>query len=157
MYDKARIFAIAAHSSIGQVRKFTGEPYHTHVLRVAELVSTRTQDQEVLAAACLHDVLEDVEPHNPEFSRQRILDEFGQGVLDLVLELTDVYTKDNYPDLNRKARKKLEAERLAGISERAKLIKRADLHDNNSSILGTSFEKTWLEEKKLLDELLGTW
>lgn len=157
MYDKARIFAIAAHSSIGQVRKFTGEPYHTHVLRVAELVSTRTQDQEVLAAACLHDVLEDVEPHNPEFSRQRILDEFGQGVLDLVLELTDVYTKDKYPDLNRKARKKLEAERLAGISERAKLIKRADLHDNNSSILGTSFEKTWLEEKKLLDELLGTW
>lgn len=157
LFERARLFAIAAHSSIGQVRKFNGEPYHTHVLRVAELVGTRTDDQEVLAAACLHDVLEDVEPHNPEFSREKIIEEFGSGVLELVLELTDVYTKENFPNLNRKSRKELESQRLSKISERAKLIKRADLHDNNSSIMGTSFEKTWLEEKKVLDELLGTW
>lgn len=157
LFEKARIFAIAAHSSIGQVRKFNGEPYHNHVLRVAELVSSKTDDQEVLAAACLHDVLEDVEPHNPEFSREKILEEFGLGVLELVLELTDVYTKENFPNLNRKSRKELESQRLSRIGERAKLIKRADLHDNNLSIMGTSFEKTWLEEKKVLDELLGTW
>jgi (p)ppGpp synthase/HD superfamily hydrolase len=157
MYEKARIFAIEAHSSIGQVGKFDGAPYHTHVLRVAELVSSRTKDQEVLAAACLHDVLEDVEPKNPDFARGRILEEFGPRVLDLVVELTDVYTKENHPDKNRKTRKELEARRLAEVSEEAKLIKRADLHDNNRSILGTSFEKTWLEEKKLLDRLLGTW
>lgn len=157
LFEKARLFAVEAHSSIGQVRKGSGEPYHEHVLRVAELVSTRTQDQEVLAAACLHDVLEDVEPNNPEFSRERILEEFGAGVLELVLELTDVYTKENYPDLNRKSRKELEARRLAGISERAKLIKMADIHDNNDGSLGGRFEKTWLEEKKVLDELLGKW
>jgi guanosine-3',5'-bis(diphosphate) 3'-pyrophosphohydrolase len=157
VYEQARTFAVEAHTSIGQVRKYTGEPYHTHVLRVAELVSTRTQDQEVLAAACLHDVLEDVEPLKPEYGRERILREFGQRVLDLVVELTDIYTKENHPDKNRKTRKRLEAERLAGISEEAKLIKRADLHDNGSSFHGTSFEKTWLEEKKLLDELLGAW
>lgn len=157
IYKKARLFAVEAHSSIGQVRKFDGSPYHTHVLRVAELVSTRTPDREVLAAACLHDVLEDVEPKNPDFSRERILLEFGQRVLDLVLELTDVYTKENHPDKNRKARKELEAQRLAHVSEEAKLIKRADLHDNNQSILGTSFEKTWLAEKARLDELIGTW
>ncbi len=157
MYEKAKLFAIAAHTSIGQVRKFDGGPYHTHVLRVAELVHTRTEDQEILAAACLHDVLEDVEPNNPEFSRERILLEFGQRVLDLVVELTDVYTKENHPDKNRKTRKELEAQRLAKVSEEAKLIKRADLHDNNQSILGTSFEKTWLREKARLDELIGIW
>jgi (p)ppGpp synthase/HD superfamily hydrolase len=157
LYEKAKLFAIEAHSSIGQTRKYTGEPYHIHVLAVAELVKTRTQDHEVLAAACLHDVLEDVEPKNPEFGRSRIESEFGSRVLDLVLELTDVYTKENHPDKNRKTRKRLEAERLSRISEEAKLIKRADLHDNNKSIMGTSFEKTWLEEKKVLDELLGMW
>jgi (p)ppGpp synthase/HD superfamily hydrolase len=151
------MFAIEAHSSIGQVRKFTGEPYHVHVLAVAELVSSRTNDVEVLAAACLHDVLEDVEPKNPEFGRGRILEEFGPRVLDLVLELTDIYTKENHPDKNRKTRKQLEAERLSKVSEEAKLIKRADLHDNNKSIVGTSFEKVWLSEKKVLDELLGIW
>lgn len=157
VYEKAKMFAVEAHTSIGQVRKFDGSPYHTHVLRVAELVSARTQDGEVLAAACLHDVLEDVEPKNPDFSRERILLEFGQRVLDLVVELTDVYTKENHPDLNRKTRKELEAQRLSKVSDEAKLIKRADLHDNNQSILGTSFEKTWLQEKARLDELIGTW
>lgn len=157
IYEKAKIFAVEAHSSIGQVRKFDGTPYHTHVLRVAELVSSRTEDQEVLAAACLHDVLEDVEPNNPDFSRERILLEFGERVLDLVIELTDVYTKENHPDKNRKTRKELEAQRLSLVSEEAKLIKRADLHDNNQSILGTSFEQTWLREKARLDELLGVW
>lgn len=157
IYEQAKIFAIEAHTSIGQVRKYTGEPYHEHVLRVAELVSTRTQDQEVLAAACLHDVLEDVEPKRPEFGRDTILERFGRRVLDLVLELTDIYTKENHPDKNRKTRKQLEAERLSKVSEEAKLIKRADLHDNGASFTGTSFEKTWNEEKKLLDELLGAW
>lgn len=157
IYEKAKIFAIEAHSSTGQVRKFDGSPYHTHVLRVAELVSTRTPDQEILAAACLHDVLEDVEPLNPEFNRGRILEEFGPRVLDLVIELTDVYTKENHPDKNRKARKELEAQRLSLVSDDAKLIKRADLHDNNLSILGTSFEHTWRREKARLDELIGTW
>lgn len=157
LYERARLFAVVAHTSIAQVRKYTGEPYHLHVLRVAELVSSKTQDHEVLAAACLHDVLEDVEPNNPEFGRGRILEEFGPRVLDLVIELTDVYTKENHPDKNRKTRKELEAQRLALVSEDAKLIKRADLHDNNLSILGTGFEKTWLREKARLDELLGAW
>lgn len=157
LYEQAKIFAIEAHTSIGQVRQYTGEPYHEHVLRVAELVRTRTQDQEVLAAACLHDVLEDVEPKRPEFGRDAILERFGRRVLDLVLELTDIYTKENHPDKTRKIRKQLEAERLSKVSEEAKLIKRADLHDNGSSFDGTRFEKTWREEKKVLDELLGAW
>ena len=157
MYEKAKQFAIEAHGSIGQVRKYTGEPYHVHVLTVAELVATKTQDEEILAAACLHDVLEDVAPSKPEYGQEAIRREFGERVLSLVLELTDIYTKENYPELNRKKRKQLEAERLAQSSEDAKLIKRADLFDNNKSLMGTSFEKVWLQEKEVLDSLLGVW
>lgn len=157
MYEKAKQFAIEAHGSINQLRKYTNEPYHVHVLAVAELVSTKTSDEEVLAAACLHDVLEDVAPFKPEYGPAVIHREFGKRVLELVVELTDVYTKENFPDLNRAKRKRLEAERLAQVSEEAKLIKRADLHDNNKSIMGTSFEKKWTEEKAVLDSLIGVW
>ena len=157
IYNKAKQFAINAHESIGQVRKYSGEPYHVHVLAVAELVASKTNDEEILAAACLHDVLEDVAPVNPQYSKEVILAEFGSRVLDLVLELTDIYTKENYPDFNRKKRKQLEAERLSQVSEPAKLIKRADLFDNNKSISGTSFERVWLQEKAVLDSILGVW
>lgn len=157
IYQKARLFAVEAHGSIGQVRKYTGEPYHVHVHSVAELVATKTNDEEILAAACLHDILEDVAPTMPNYGREAILQEFGERVLNLVIELTDVFTKENYPDLNRKKRKQAEAERLAQVSEDAKLIKRADLFDNNKSIIGTSFEKVWLQEKAVLDSVIGTW
>jgi (p)ppGpp synthase/HD superfamily hydrolase len=157
IYQKARLFAVEAHGSINQLRKYTGEPYHVHVHTVAELVATKTNDEEVLAAACLHDVLEDVAPSMPNYGKETILREFGERVLNLVVELTDVFTKENFPELNRKKRKQAEAERLAQISEEAKLIKRADLFDNNKSITGTSFEKVWLEEKAVLDYVLGTW
>jgi (p)ppGpp synthase/HD superfamily hydrolase len=156
-YQKARNFAVEAHASIGQVRKYAGEPYHVHVHAVAELVETKTNDEEILAAACLHDVLEDVEPSMPQYGRETIRKEFGERVLSLVIELTDIYTKENYPDLNRKKRKQLEAERLAQVSDDAKLIKRADLFDNNKTIAGSSFNKVWLEEKAVLDSMIGTW
>ena len=60
---------------------------------------------------------------------------FGTKVVDLVLEVTDVYTTDAYSHLNRKARKELETERLATVSAEAKLIRLADIADNTSSIV----------------------
>ena len=157
IYEKAKKFAVEAHDSINHLRKYTNEPYHVHVLAVAELVSTKTDDEEVLAAACLHDVLEDVAPFKPEYGTETIHREFGERVLQLVVELTDVYTKENHPKLNRAKRKKLEADRLSQVSEEAKLIKRADIYDNNKTLMGTSFEKVWLEEKERLANLIGVW
>lgn len=154
---KAEQFAIEAHNSINQVRKYTGEPYHVHVVEVARLVRTKTYDEEVVAAAFLHDILEDVAPTMPQYGEETIRKEFGERVLSLVVELTDVFTKENYPELNRKKRKTLEAERLSKVSEEAKLIKRADLFDNNKTIMGSSFQQAWLEEKQVLDNLIGTW
>lgn len=158
LYSKAKKFAVEAHESIGQIRKYTGKPYYTHVLAVAELVSTVTSDEEVLAAACLHDILEDVTPINPKYNEDWIKKEFGNKVLKLVFELTNVYTKENCPNINRKERKNLEKIRIGNISEEAKIIKRADLY-HNSTELGedSKFNQIWLEEKIELEKIIGNW
>jgi hypothetical protein len=78
--------------------------------------------------------------------------EGAEDVLSLVVELTDVYTKESFPDLNRKGRKTLEAMRLARVSSRAKRIKVADIEHNSKSIemYDPKFAKVFLEEKKEL-------
>ena len=58
---RAERFATAAHASIGQVRKYTGEPYPVHLAGVARRVGeTPGCSEAMIAAAWLHDVLEDV-------------------------------------------------------------------------------------------------
>jgi len=71
-------------------------------------------------------------------------------ILTLVKELTDVYIKDDYPDVNRKGRKEKEAMRLGTISSRAQTIKYADLLDNGMDIMSNDpkFGKVYLKEKE---------
>ena len=57
LLDKAIIFATKAHS--GAKRKGTNVPYIVHPIEAAAIVSAMTDDQEIIAAAVLHDVLED--------------------------------------------------------------------------------------------------
>ena len=57
LVKKALEFASNAHN--GQTRKYTGEPYIVHPIEVMELVREVIDDPEVLAAALLHDVVED--------------------------------------------------------------------------------------------------
>lgn len=59
MVNKATIFATKAHE--GQLRKGTTRPYILHPLEVAEVVATLTDDEEIIAAALLHDTIEDCE------------------------------------------------------------------------------------------------
>lgn len=156
IYDKAKLAAIMAHESINQVRKYSGRPYYTHPLEVAELVSTKTDDQEVLVAACLHDILEDVASINPTFNRDWMLASFGERVVSIVEELTNKYTKENYPELSRTSRKLLERGRLSMVSDEAKLIKKADLYHNSIEMdQDDPFTKVWMEEKRMLDFCLG--
>lgn len=156
LYDKAKHLAVQAHESIGQIRKFSKRPYYTHVLEVAELVSKKTNDEDILAAACLHDVLEDVTPVNSTYNENWILSNFNQRVLKIVIELTNVYSKNAYPELTRKVRKALEKERLSKVSEEAKLIKKADLYHNNGEMDEEDpFTKIWREEKEELEKVLG--
>ena len=75
--DKAIGFAARAHA--GQVRKGTSTPYILHPLEAAAICATVTDDLEVLAAAVLHDVVEDA-----GISIDQVEEEFEARVADLV-------------------------------------------------------------------------
>lgn len=147
----AQVFAHAAHDSIRQKRKYTGEPYWHHTDEVALLVASVLGDPEVIAAAHLHDVLEDVAPDHG-FTYGKILSLFGDRVAKMVVDLTDQYVPANYPTWNRAKRKAKEAERLGMISPPAMTIKLADLISNSRSIRqhDPKFAKTYLAEKAYL-------
>lgn len=127
LIEKAEFFASSAHDSIGHKRKYTDQPYHVHPGRVAALVASVTSDEEIIAAAWLHDVLEDVAPKNSDFNEDAIYKAFGQRVLELVLDVTDVSCPS---DGNRATRKAIDREHLAKASDGAKTIKLADMIDN---------------------------
>lgn len=141
-------FAMAKHH--GQERKYTGEQYIIHPIRVADLVRSVEHTPAMAAAALLHDVLEDTDTKIYEL-RER----FGNEITDLVVELTDVY---NHTEIhgNRARRKALECARLATVSPAAQTIKVADIIDNHRSIIqhDPDFAKVWINEKcELLADL----
>ena len=78
MIDKAIAFATRAHE--GQLRKGTDIPYIFHPLEVGMIVSRITDDAEVIAAAVLHDTVEDSEAVTLDVIRQ----EFGDRVAGIV-------------------------------------------------------------------------
>lgn len=147
---KAWKYAYDAHNSINQRRKYTGEPYHVHVYEVARIVSWFTSDPNVVAAAFGHDILEDVK--NDKYNALTLFRTVGVDIFNLILQLTNFYTKQNFPGLNREKRKVLEIERLSKISEPAKLIKLADILSNTKSIsfYDPDFARIYLKEKLTL-------
>jgi len=127
----------AAEKHAGQKRKgAAGEPYVNHVIEVAHLVSTATDDVNVIVAALLHDVIEDTDVTAEEMSKH-----FGQDVTDLVVEMTD----DKL--LPKKERKRLQIEQAPHMSVRAQMIKLADKISNLQSIL-SSPPANWDYERK---------
>ncbi|MET0375906.1 MAG: HD domain-containing protein [Rhizorhabdus sp.] len=142
--DSAIAFAATAHA--GQVRKYDNLPYVTHPIHVMMILhKAGIRDDEMLVAAVLHDVVEDTPVGLTTIGRR-----FGEGVMDLVEELTDRYTAGTGG--NRAARKAKERERLSRASARAQTIKYADLISNTASIVqhDLSFARTYLQEKELL-------
>lgn len=124
--QRALDFARAAHESIDQRRKHTGEPYIVHPIAVAELVKTVPHTPEMIAAALMHDVVEDT-----PIGLEAIRSEFGDGVATLVDWLTDVSRPS---DGNRRIRKRLDLDHLAAAPAEAQTIKFADLIDNSRTI-----------------------
>lgn len=153
LIEQARAFAQFAHA--GQVRRYTLAPYWKHPQNVAANVERWLADwpvypqlnEQITAAAWLHDVLEDTPITAPE-----LLWYFGETVCNLVEELTDVYTSAKYVDLNRSERKRLETVRLGGISPAARLIKRADIADNTSDVetYDPKFARVYMPEKEAI-------
>jgi (p)ppGpp synthase/HD superfamily hydrolase len=152
---KAQAFAHAAHDSTKQVRKYSGLPYWVHTDEVAEIVSSVTNDPEIIAAAHLHDVLEDV--NIPPYTAEDILNQFGRRVLSFVEDLTDVYVKENYPDFNRSQRKELESIRLSKIRPDSQTIKYCDFLSNTADIISNDpgFAKVYLREKQAILRIMN--
>lgn len=154
----SRTLGRLGHDAIGQTRKGTLAPYWTHTEAVAEHLIKHEARPDLVAAALIHDLFEDVWPESMRLGRD---DEeklryspvkmraFLPGeIVDLALEVTDVFTKEKFPTLNRAERKKREHERLTGVSVGAKTLKLADVYDNVSSLyqLDPKFQVAYARE-----------
>lgn len=148
LVNRALVFAKAAHESIKQRRKYTGDAYIEHPIAVAKIVQSVAHTEEMIAAALLHDTVEDTSITLDEIHRV-----FGIEVASLVEMLTDV---SRASDGNRAVRKAIDREHTAKASSAAKTIKLADLIDNSRSIVehDKKFAKVYLREKALLLEVL---
>ena len=82
LVNEAVAFAVKAHD--GMRRKKSGLPYILHPLEAAVIVGTMTDDQNVIAAAVLHDVVEDA-----GVSIEEIAEKFGARVCELVVSETE--------------------------------------------------------------------
>ncbi|MBO5563745.1 MAG: bifunctional (p)ppGpp synthetase/guanosine-3',5'-bis(diphosphate) 3'-pyrophosphohydrolase [Bacteroidales bacterium] len=82
LFDRAAVFAVRAHA--GTERRGKGFPYVIHPMEAASIVATMTSDQELLAAAVLHDVVEDT-----SVTVDEIRDAFGGRVAALVAAESD--------------------------------------------------------------------
>jgi len=73
-----RAFEVGAAAHHGQHRK-TGEPYIFHPIEVAQILANMRMDHDSIAAAILHDTIEDT-----SLSKLQIIDQFGGEIADLV-------------------------------------------------------------------------
>jgi guanosine-3',5'-bis(diphosphate) 3'-pyrophosphohydrolase len=113
---------LAAHRHNGLTRKGRGsEPYINHLAEVANLLAAATDgaDAELVAAAWLHDSIEDTGT-----TREELAQKFSEHVADLVVEVTDDM---RLPKAERRRRQVVDA---AHKSASAKLIKIADKISN---------------------------
>lgn len=78
-------YNIAQEKHAYQHRKFSNEPYFNHPSRVADIVRRFTKDEELIAAAYLHDVIEDTKTSVKEIDAV-----FGEKIARIVKELTSV-------------------------------------------------------------------
>lgn len=112
-------------------------PYINHPIDVANILVTvgNIQDTSVLAAAILHDTIEDTEA-----SEADLIERFGEDIASLVMECTDDKS------LPKDRRKQLQIEHAPHKSPRAKHIKIADKISNVRD-LSSSPPKDWPTER----------
>lgn len=151
-------FVILMHGE--QKRKYTNEPYWYHVVNVAYRADTVAGRLGIEIALC-HDLIEDTDC-TKELLHQYLL-AIGYFVFDAedivngVVDLTDVFTAEDYPQYNRTTRKKLEAVRLGAIPVRSQNVKLCDFEDNTDSITecDPEFAKIYLDEKMVTLSLMN--
>lgn len=145
---RARVFATQAHTDVNQRRKYTNAPYIVHPAAVVELVRSVPHTQEMIAAAWLHDTVEDTGVNLKDIQRY-----FGHTVATYVEMLTKV---SRSTDGDRKARFHLDLLHTARACPEAKTIKLADIIDNsrNIALFDPEFAVDYLGEKRSQLEVL---
>lgn len=126
--DKALSFAIKAHS--GTERRGKGFPYIVHPMEAVSIVSTITADQELLAAAALHDVVEDT-----DYTEEDIRKEFGDRVASLVASESDLVVEGKSQEDSWKERKQYAIDRLAKLGRDGKIVAIGDKLSNARALL----------------------
>ena len=113
--EKAIIFATNAHA--GTKRKGKERAYILRPVEVMTIVASLTEDEEVLAAAVLHDTVEDTET-----TREDVLREFGERVAALVASESENKREDQPAENTWKIRKSETIEHLRHADRDTKLI-----------------------------------
>jgi len=127
LLDRAIVFAVRAHA--GTERRGKGFPYIVHPLEAVEIAATMTPDQELLAAAALHDTVEDT-----DVTLEQIRAEFGDRIASLVATESDVMVEGISKADSWHARKQAAIDRLASASRDAKIVALGDKLSNMRAI-----------------------
>ena len=127
LLDRAIIFAVCAHA--GTERRGKGFPYIVHPMEAVEIVATMTRDQELLAAAALHDTVEDTDT-----TVEQIREEFGDRIASLVASESDIVLEGLPAEDSWHARKQAAIDRLARASHDAKIVALGDKLSNMRAI-----------------------
>ena len=122
MEDAARLFAQEKHK--GQVRKISGLPYFTHPEAVAMRVKELGGSEDSIAAAYLHDVVEDTNATLDEIAKN-----FTPHIASLVAELTS-----DKEECKRIGKAIYLTKKIDAMSEEARLVKLADREHNVSDL-----------------------
>ena len=127
LLDRAIIFAVQAHHNTE--RRGKGFPYIVHPMEAVEIVATITSDQELLAAAALHDTIEDTDVTVEDIRR-----EFGDRVAELVHAESDQFTEGVSEEDSWHDRKQAAIDRLRDASRDAKIVAMGDKLSNMRAI-----------------------
>lgn len=151
--EKIIEFGDKAHGE--QRRKYCDDRYMVHPVRVMRTCQKYTDDISVLAAALLHDVLEDTpvtEDEIGDFLKALLDEKAAEKALQYIIDLTDVYTRQVFPQMNRRARKAKETERLSKIPAESQTVKYADILDNADEIVDhdPDFARVFLSECRVI-------
>ena len=127
LLDRAIKFAVDAHHNTE--RRGKGFPYIVHPLEAVEIVATITPDQELLAAAALHDTIEDT-----DVTVEQIRAAFGDRIAELVHAESDQFTEGVSEEDSWHARKQAAIDRLAAAAHDAKIVAMGDKLSNMRAI-----------------------
>ena len=134
--EKALLFATEKHKL--QKRKFNGEPYVNHCIRVSNLVKAYSNNNILIISALLHDTIEDTDTTYDELQN-----EFGKQVADIVLSLTN-----DENELATLGKTEYLAQKINKLTCDELLIKLADRLDNLADLSDNDWSKQYAKQTK---------